>query len=58
MKAAAEIWGGSSTMFQRGFASAPHDAKIVQATMEKPGVVLRRGVGSKGAFSERAALPR
>jgi hypothetical protein len=58
MKAALEAWGMGHNAFQHGFARETHDEKIVAATMAKPGVVLRRAVGTKGAFSEDAALPK
>lgn len=58
MKAAAEAWGASADVFSRGFAEQTDDAKIVAAAMAKPGVVLRRPVGTEGAFSEKAALPK
>jgi colicin import membrane protein len=58
MKAAAEAWGSKTNDFKRGFAKETNDPAIVAATMAKPGVVLRRPVGSKGAFSEHAALPK
>jgi colicin import membrane protein len=58
MKAAAEAWGSKTNDFKRGFAKETHDPAIVAATMAKPGVVLRRPIGSKGAFSEHAALPK
>jgi hypothetical protein len=52
MKAAAEAWGVKPSEFKRGFAKETHDPAIVAATMAKPGVVLRRPVGSNGPFSE------
>jgi hypothetical protein len=58
MKAALEAWGIGHTAFQNGFARQTEDPKIVAATMAKPGVVLRRPVGTKGAFAENAELPR
>jgi hypothetical protein len=58
MKAALEAWGSRSNLFQHGFAEVSEDPKIVEATMAKPGVVLRRPVGSNGAFSEDAKLPK
>ena len=58
MKAALEIWGSRSNLFQQGFAEETDDARIVKATMAHPGLVLRRPVGSHGAFKERADLPR
>src|SRR5829696_793374 len=57
MKAALEAWGSKNNLFQHGFAKVSEDPKIVAATMAHPGVVLRRPVGSSGAFSEHAQLP-
>jgi hypothetical protein len=57
MKAASEIWGGGTNQFQKGFARETTDPDIVKATMERPGVVLRRPVGTKQVFKEQAALP-
>jgi colicin import membrane protein len=58
MKKAAEAWGLKTKEFKRGFAKETHDPAIVAATMSKPGVVLRRPVGSNGPFSEHAELPK
>ena len=58
MKAAAEAWGTDTDVCKRGFAKETHDAAVVTATMAKPGVVLKRPVGSNDAFSEHAELPR
>lgn len=58
MKAALEAWGSRSNLFQHGFAKVSEDPKIVAATMARPGVVLRRPVGSDGVFSEHADLPK
>ncbi|MPZ34455.1 MAG: cell envelope biogenesis protein TolA [Rhodospirillales bacterium] len=57
MKAALEAWGSKNNLFHHGFAKISEDPKIVAATMAHPGVVLRRPVGSSGAFSEHAKLP-
>src|SRR5215204_713710 len=57
MKAALEAWGSKNNLFQHGFAKISDDPKIVAATMARPGVVLRRPVGTNGAFSEHADLP-
>jgi colicin import membrane protein len=57
MKAALEAWGSKNNLFQHGFAKVSEDPKIVAATMAHPGVVLRRPVGSDGAFGEHAKLP-
>jgi colicin import membrane protein len=58
MKAALRAWGSDTNLFQQGFAKETDDPAIVAATLAKPGVVLRRPVGSDGAFSERAELPQ
>jgi hypothetical protein len=58
MKAALEAWGSTTNLFHQGFAKETDDPAIVAATLAKPGVVLRRPVGSDGAFSERAGLPK
>jgi colicin import membrane protein len=52
-----EAWGSRNNLFQHGFARVSEDPKIVAATMAHPGVVLRRPVGSNGAFSEHAKRP-
>jgi len=57
MKAALEAWGADSNLFHQGAAKESHDPEVIAATMAKPGVVLRRPVGSNGSFSERADLP-
>ena len=57
MKAALEAWGSKNNLFQHGFAKVSEDPKVVAATMAHPGVVLRRPVGSTGAFGEHAQLP-
>ena len=58
MKAALEAWGMGHNAFQHGFAKQTDDPKIVAAAMAQPGVVLRRAVGTKGAFSEQPELPK
>jgi colicin import membrane protein len=57
MKAALEAWGADSNLFHQGVAKETDDPNIVAATMAKPGVVLRRPVGSNGPFKEHAELP-
>ena len=57
MKAALEAWGMSHNAFQHGFARQTEDPSIVAATTAKPGVVLKRAVGTTGAFKEDAELP-
>jgi hypothetical protein len=58
MKAALQAWGSDTNLFHQGFAKETDDPAIVAATLAKPGVVLRRPVGSDGAFSEHAELPK
>jgi hypothetical protein len=57
MKAALEAWGADSNLFQQGAAKESDDPGVIAATMAKPGVVLRRPVGSNGPFGEHAELP-
>lgn len=57
MKAALEAWGADSNLFHQGAARESDDADVIAATMAKPGVVLRRPVGSNGPFGEHADLP-
>ena len=58
MKAALEAWGADSNLFHQGAAKESHDPDIIAATMAKPGVVLKRPVGSDGPFGEHAELPK
>ena len=58
MKAALEAWGSQSNLFHQGLAREARDPAIITATMAKPGVVLRRAVGSNDAFTQNPALPR
>lgn len=57
MKAALEAWGADSNLFHQGAAKESKDPDVVAATMAKPGVVLKRPVGSNGSFKEHADLP-
>ena len=57
MKAALEAWGADSNLFHQGAAKESDDPDVIAAAMKKPGVVLRRPVGSNGSFSEHAKLP-
>lgn len=58
MKAALEIWGADSNLFHQGFAREVEDAAVVAATLEHPGTVLRRPVGTDGAFRVTSDLPK
>jgi hypothetical protein len=53
MKAALEARGADSNLFHRGAAKQSEDPDVVAATMAKPGVVLKRPVGSSGPFEEQ-----
>ena len=57
MKAALEAWGADSNLFHQGAAKESDDPDVVAATMAKPGVMLKRPVGSNGPFKEHAELP-
>jgi hypothetical protein len=57
MKAALEAWGADSNLFHQGAAKESQDPDVIAATMAKPGVVLKRPVGSDGPFGEHAELP-
>jgi hypothetical protein len=57
MKAALEAWGADSNLFHQGAAKESDDPDVIAAAMAKPGVVLRRPVGSDGSFGEHAKLP-
>lgn len=58
MKAALSAWGMTHNVFADGLAKETKDAKIVEAAMAQPGLVLRRPLGTKGAFTQDAALPK
>jgi hypothetical protein len=57
MKAALEAWGADSNLFHQGAARESDDSDVIKATMAKPGVVLKRPVGSKESFGEQPGLP-
>ena len=57
MKAALEAWGADSNLFHQGAAKESDDPDVIAAAMAKPGLVLRRPVGSYGPFGEHAELP-
>src|SRR5262245_25185383 len=56
MKAAAEAWGSGNNLFKWGLAKETSEAAIVKAAMAKPGIVVKRPVGSSDAFKERGEL--
>src|SRR5262245_41506666 len=57
LKAALEAWGADSNLFHQGAAKESDDPQVIAATLKKPGVVLKRAVGSDGRFGEHAELP-
>jgi len=57
MKAALDAWGADSNLFHQGVARESEDPNVIAATMEMPGVVLKRPVGSNGPFKQNADLP-
>jgi len=57
MKAALDAWGAESNLFHQGVARESDDPDVTVAAMSKPGVILRRPVGSNGPFKEHAELP-
>lgn len=58
MKAALEAWGASRNLFHQGFARETDDPGIIAAAATHPGMVLKRAVGTRGAFRQDAALPK
>src|SRR3954452_3156331 len=57
MKAALEAWGTNTNLFHQGVAKEVDDPDVIAATMRKPGVILKRAVGSNGPFKEHPELP-
>jgi hypothetical protein len=49
--------GADSNLFHQGAARESDDPDVIAATLAKPGVVLKRPVGSNGPFGEHAGLP-
>ena len=58
MQAALRAWGMTHNVFADGLAKETKDAKIVEAAQAQPGTVLRRPLGTRGAFSTDARLPK
>ena len=58
MKAALEAWGADSNLFHQGVAKESDDPDVIATTIAKPGVILKRPVGSDRPFREHANLPR
>jgi hypothetical protein len=51
-------WGVHQNLFAEGMAKIATDPATIAAALAKPGVVLRRALGTKGAFVEEPALPK
>jgi hypothetical protein len=58
MKAALEAWGSEANLFHQGFAKEADDPAIIAATMTKPGIVVRRAVGSNASSANMLDFPR
>jgi hypothetical protein len=56
--AALKAWGSRQNLFREGLATPSNDPKAIAAATAKPGVVLRRAVGSNAPFSENPGLPQ
>src|SRR5215472_8683975 len=56
-KAALEAWGAGSNLFHQGVAKEVDDPDVVDATMAKPGVVLRRRRDPAGASLNTPIYP-
>lgn len=57
MKAALEAWGAASYTFEQGHAQESTDAKVREAALKHPNVVLRRPVGTSGPFQPKSETP-
>jgi colicin import membrane protein len=57
VKAALEASGASSNLFHQGFVKEADSDEVIAATMEKPGLILQRPVGSNEPFSQHSGLP-
>jgi colicin import membrane protein len=57
-KMALAHWGAKRDLFREGIAKETNDPKAVDAAMRKVGMVVRRPIGSTGAFEERADAER
>jgi hypothetical protein len=55
-KAALEAWGAHQDLFATGAASPAEEGAAAAAAQARPGVVLRRPIGSSAAFEEQAGV--
>jgi hypothetical protein len=56
--AALRAWGMKHDLFAQGLARQTGDKGVVATTLARPGAVLRRPLGSKGAFGTESVLPK
>jgi hypothetical protein len=56
--AALRAWGMKHDLFAQGLARQTGDKGAIAATLAQPGAVLRRPLGSKGAFGTESVLPK
>ena len=56
--AALRAWGLHLNLFADGTARMATDERVIEAALAQPGVCLKRGVGSRDAFSLNPGLPR
>ncbi len=56
--AALRAWGIRQNLFAEGMAKVATDKAVVTAALAKPGVVLKRPLGTKSGFVEEAPLPK
>ena len=56
--AALKAWGSRQDLFRDGQAKPASDADAITAALAKPGIVLRRPIGTGGPFSENPGLPQ
>ncbi|HEY3777618.1 MAG TPA: hypothetical protein VGL35_06130 [Rhizomicrobium sp.] len=60
-KAALAAWGAGGNEFAKGFAGVATDPAVVEQALGHPGKVLKRPVGSKGAYkldADRIPVPK
>ena len=55
--AALRAWGMKHDLFGQGLARESQDNNVIAAALARPGIVLRRPLGSKGPFRVESDLP-
>lgn len=55
-KAALEAWGAHQDLFATGMAAKAQEPAACNAALAQPGVVLRRTLGSQGAFTAQGGV--